>query len=198
MPCPTHEELLDMLARTTPSEALSHLESGCSACAERAARLQRMLAGLEQGPLPPVPPDLHTSLLSIPTAAERAPGGRLRLLVASLVQDFLGRQPVPAMRGTEAAGPRLLFRAHPYDIDLALTPDDTLIGQVIPDDEYAEDVLDDAFCVLHDEDSARVAPIEPSGEFQFDSMTRATCLLRLEWGDTRILLPEVTLPGAHE
>lgn len=203
MTCPSHEALaLAAFQGDLPSEVAAHVRAGCPTCARRLARLESIGAAFEGGPLPEVSKALHRLATAIPGRAARAkaPERKLQHLLASMVGGLFGAGPVPAMRGgPEVSSRRLLYRAEPYDIDLAMAGGDTLIGQIMADDSAEselglDDPFQDALCVLYGE-TPRTTLLEPSGEFQFEAVSSGTYDLYIEWGDTRVLVPGVGIPS---
>lgn len=157
--------------------------------------LDDLAAALRAGPLPDVPRSLHR--LAVGVSEERPERGRLRHLVASLVERLSGTSPVPAMRGGgPPVGARQLYRAESYDIDIAFR-DGTLIGQIIADGPDSDDEFEDAVCILHGEPE-RMTRVEPTGEFQFETIEPGTYQISIAWNDSVLVLPDVGIPRAGD
>ena len=201
MDCPSYDQLvLHTLGEVQNTELQLHRTS-CSTCDTRVALLERMLAGLAQGDLPPVPGRLTRSAeaLGAPLPRERAAEpaaspierfvSKLRIVVAELLP---GPDLVPVVRRSSASEHRRLYAADDFEIDVLVTRDRQLIGQLMPlADEDAG--LDSASCTLIGDETLHTS-LTPTGEFQFQRVGRGPASLTFEWGDVRVLLPEVELP----
>lgn len=199
MSCPSFEDLVE--ARLSPDsrpEVLTHLGGGCANCVQRLKVVEIAVSALRAEPFPAVPERLHRLALEIPDRVRRGP---LREALAGVVEfvgelvfDSRAARPALALRGEHVAERHLLYRAGPFEIDVALLEDDALVGQVLHADA---DLGDDAACVLCGEDRVLQSSVEPNGDFHFDAVPPGRYMLMFESGELRVVVPEVDLDLPH-
>ena len=179
----------------------AHLDDGCPDCARRESILGAMLRAAAAPAAPRVPDAWRKRALSIPTAASkpgRSATSRVRDLVARFVQDVSGApSPALALRGPGVTERHALYKAGPFEIDLALFDSGALVGQVVAED--GDDApLRSGYCVLLGEDATRDTLLEPGGDFHFADVAPGEYDLLLETPDLRVRVHDVALGGGSE
>jgi hypothetical protein len=151
MRCPGLEDLFDLLrgtlTETRAQEVRDHM-SGCESCTTDSEWLAGLLTAAAGGPLPEPPATVLERAFEIVPRAARQPANRRGWSLSRLVLDSL-TQPLPAgVRGSAAAGRRLLYRADNADLDLEIreTPGDRptfrITGQLlVSGEEPSADIL---------------------------------------------------------
>jgi hypothetical protein len=190
-PHPSWNTILSHLESPPNPELSAHLDTGCTACAERVDLAHAALTALSAGPLP-LPPI---------AAVERAVGivDADRSGLAQRVQEFLGRLSragqagaLPALRGVTQTTSQQLFEAGPFDVDVARLEDGAVVGQVLAREEPAPD-LKDGVCLLIGEAGVQESNLMAFGEFRFASVRPGQYGLVFEAEGVRLVLPEVDL-----
>ena len=200
MNCPSYEQLFSALSGSTGAVATAseadeaardHVDAGCAECAGRVRIVRLVLDALTLGGLPAVPAgwaQRAKDLSRRPDAVTRA-----RHFLAKLVLDpTRGSQLAVSLRGEGLAERHLLFRAGPYDVDLALLESGALVGQVLAAEEELA-ALRDCVCVLHGDDQLRETPLDENGDFHFAGVRPSAYDLVLESPSLRLLVPDVDL-----
>lgn len=114
---------------------------------------------------------------------------RVRTLLARAVP--LPLEPEIALR-SGAAPFQALYQAEGYDVDLWLSEDGSLLGQVLPQD--GRPGLGGGLCSLEAGAVSMRATLEPDGSFVFDRFPAGGVRLVLEHGDVEIVLEGLELP----
>ena len=206
MSCPDYQPLLLALRDSdahldenpvATEAARAHLDAGCPRCAPRVRVVRAMLSALEAGPLPEVPAALHERALAL-AVSSREPSpeparARIRRFLGELLLDAgSGAAPALGLRGEGLAERHLLYRAGPFDVDLAHLDGGALVGQVLPQHDAAPS-LRDGVCVLYGGPAPRQTPLDENGDFHFESVRAASYDLVLEAAELRLVLPDVHL-----
>lgn len=199
MNCPNYETLAHAaFADPVPPETAHHLEHGCSACSPRWALLRKMREAFLAGELRAVPASLRQVARQV--GAVSKPGGRearrsllstVKLLVAELIPPPAGSL-MPAVRRASVREVRKLYRADSFEIDLLLTPERTLMGQVITSSDAS---LVDAWCTLSTPSGEARVALRDTGEFTFEGVKPGVASLDFELRKIRILIQSMDLPG---
>lgn len=187
----TWNAVLGYLAGPSGTKEPAHLETGCTACAERVDLAQRVLEAVAAGPLPLPSADAVRRAVSGVEGDSPSLLGRVRELLGSLVSpEDCG--PIPALRGTVAPGGPKLYEAGPFDVDILRLEKGTVVGQILAREPDAPE-LTDATCLLFGEAEVLEVELRSQGEFHFPSVRAGKYGLVLEAKNLRILLPEVDL-----
>ena len=192
---PSQERLIEDAARGTLSpEVQAHLDRGCVECTIRLDSYQRILRALRRG-RPPEPP---TELVARVRETIAAP----ELVGAAQGESFLAEplflpDAAVALRGRRMARARRIFRAGPYEVDLASLESGTLLGQVLPVEPEAV-VPEEGACILFPSGDPIVVPLERNGDFRFTHPPTEPYSLCIEGEgeqgtQMRILIEEVRL-----
>ncbi len=206
MSCPDYQLLLAVHQPDEPCSrdaaaveaARAHLNAGCPACASRLRVVRAMLGALDAGPLPEVPAALRARAVALaPEPAGRGGGtrepGRIQRFLGKLLLDAgSGATPALSLRGEGLAERHLLFRAGPFEVDLAHLEGGALVGQVLPEDETAPS-LRDGVCILYGGPAPRQTPLDENGDFHFENVGAASYDLVLEADELRLVVPDVHL-----
>lgn len=229
MSCPSLDELLESFHPPTGGPTArpvgqrpalderirEHLATGCPACARRVRQIEALAAG----PLPPVPPvarktalrALARRLAADERARRRGAGaaGGVLDLVARLVFDSLGQAPAVALRGNAAPLCHLLYEAGPFEVDVALLRNGSLVGQLVEpeggtagrSDVPAGAARDDwslTECKLVGEDRHLFTGLEETGEFRFQGVGPGQYELLVESVEFRVQVPRFELGSSGE
>lgn len=163
-----------------PDSARAHLASGCERCNQRLQTYRGILAALRGGPV------LEPAAQALEKARRLADPAIARLhewLAEPLQLDTGGL----ALRGLRISSQRQLFKAGPYEVDLARMDNGTLLGQVWATDAAAASPGDGA-CILFGEGDPVVVPIEPNGDFRIPRPPPGPYTLCLEVAGARIVV----------
>ncbi|MFT5051015.1 MAG: hypothetical protein ACI8QZ_002422 [Chlamydiales bacterium] len=198
MNCPDYETLAHAaFAEQVPQATADHLQQGCSTCDKRWTLLLQMREALVAGELAAVPKHLQRAAQQLGSTTQSRPPSllsALKVLVAELIPPP-SQSLMPAVRRSSAREVRKLYRAGSCDIDLVLTPERKLMGQIVMDSDMA---FEDAWCSIspgsEGKPEDRVA-LRDTGEFAFDRIAPGPISLTFEWGDTRVLVHDVELSG---
>lgn len=198
MSCPSYEELVFALVDEAAgaTRAREHLQAGYAACQGRADLITSTLAAFRAGPLPEVPARLQARAVAL----GRRPHAARESTLSGLL-DYLGRlvfdsrtvsQAAFALRGETVAQRHLLYRAGPFDVDLALLDNGALVGQVLPDGDEAPP-LEDAVCLLYGEGEGLQTLVHGNGDFRFEGVRPGSYDLILEADRVRLYVTDVDL-----
>ena len=97
-----------------------------------------------------------------------------------------------SVRGRRMSSARRVWRAGPFEVDLASLEGGALVGQVLST-EKGRDLPEDAACILYPDGEPLVVPLEGNGDFHFAHAPRGTFALCIEGDGLRILLENVDL-----
>lgn len=190
-PHPSWNTILSHLEGPPNPEVSSHLDAGCTTCAERVDLVQGALRALSAGPLP-LPPTAAVER-AVGVVDTDSPG------LAQRVQEFLGRLApagqagaLPALRGVTQTTSQRLFEAGPFDVDVARLEEGAVVGQVLAREEPAPD-LKDGVCLLIGDTDVQESNLMAFGEFRFASVRPGQYGLVFEAEGVRLVLPEVDL-----
>ncbi len=219
MSCPTLDELLDAFqpaaaaepsvpgehdaARAVRKRAVHEHAANCPACARRA----RLIEALHLGPLPPVPAGARKNALRAlarhiradELARTRGRVGAVLDLVARLVYDSLAQGPQVALRGNAAPLCHLLYEAGPFEVDLALLRNGSLVGQFVG--QHADVDHEDwslAECRLLGAGRTLSTELEETGEFRFQGVQPGSYELLVEGAGFRVQIPRFELRASGE
>ena len=197
MSCPSYQELIFTLVDEAAgaTRAREHLQAGCAACQGRADLITSTLAAFRAGPLPEVPARLQARAVALgrrPTVGESALGGLLDYLGRLVFDSGTVSQAALGLRGETVAQRHLLYRAGPFDVDLALLDNGALVGQVLPDGDGAPP-LEDAVCLLYGEGEGLQTLVHDNGDFRFEGVRPGTYDLILEADRVRLYVTDVDL-----
>jgi hypothetical protein len=160
--------------------ARAHLASGCERCNRRLSSYLGILGAVRSGPLPEPGADLLGR-------ARRLADPAVAALGEWLAQPLPWPAAQPALRGLRISSERRLYRAGPYEVDLALMDNGTLVGQVWARDP-ATPTPGDGACVLFSDGEPIVVPIESNGDFRIPSPPPGPYSLCLEVRGARIVV----------
>ena len=188
MSCPDWEELLS--ARASPaghSDVIQHLESDCPHCSTRWRTLEALASTFAKGPFPRVSSKLERFAADLP--------GRLadRVLVperfvGALIFDSARSGAALAIRGASLAPRHVLYRAGPYEIDVAIVEPSTLVGQILPVKS-----LENAVTVLLGDQNIRQIRLERNGDFRFDALESGEYTLVIESSACHVVVPDLVI-----
>lgn len=153
----------------------------------RARRIaEGLLASLGEARLAPQRPAARARALDL-----LRPGlvSQVRTLLARAIP--LPREPELALR-SGAAPFQALYQAEGYDVDLLLSEDGHLQGQILP--QGGSPGLGGGTCLLEVGADAASAPIEPDGSFEFEHFPTGSARLVLEREGLEIVLEGLELP----
>jgi hypothetical protein len=190
MTCPEFDDLVAAHERPAAHSALLAHVGGCGACSRTWSALELLRDGARAAAWPDV--DAALAAAARRTGAGPAPAARASL--ASVVFDSAaGSRPAVALRGAGPAARHIVLSAGALQLDLALLADapdggDTLVGQVAGLREAAA-----ATCLLAGPAGARWTPLEPNGDFRFESVKPGHYLLSVEDERERLLVPDLDL-----
>lgn len=170
----------------------SHLASGCDACAEHMARLERLLSVLPEAQRVHAPEAAVERARALFRERFRAPA-RMTLL-ARLTLDSRGAGALSAARG-EAQPRQILYETDEYDLDLweesVADGEWYLIGQVLP--KSGAGTIAPESAVLTSAEGTEMRATAEGDEFHLPSVRAGIYQLRLRLGDTEIYIPDVTV-----
>ena len=154
----------------------------------RARRIaEGLLATLGEARLAPLDAAARTRALGLARSGFAA---KVRTLLARAIP--LPREPELALR--KGAAPfQALYQAEGYVVDLLLSEDGHLQGQVLPQGGLPG--LGGGTCLLEAGATAASAPIEPDGSFAFERFPTGDARLVLERDDLEIVIEDLELPA---
>jgi hypothetical protein len=192
---PDQSELLEDAARGALSDAVqAHLDLGCTECELRLETYGRILRALRRGRPADPPAELVERVRRALHGHEpAASGGGLSFLAEPVL---LPRQ-TAAMRGRRMATARRMYRAGPFEIDLASLEGGTLLGQLLPLEPDAQ-VPSDGACILYPEGEPIVVPLERNGDFRIAHPPAEPYALCIEGSGLRILIEDVRLQAESD
>ena len=189
----TQEQLLAAAeAEQVPSDIQKHLDEGCMDCEFRLQTYTRILRSLRAG-RPPEAPAAWTEragqFLREKTAAASAdPYTDPYTFLAEPVE--LGQ--MAAVRGRRPTSMRSVWRAGPFEIDLAYIEGGALVGQV-HSLEAGRELPEDAACIVYPEGEPIVVPLEANGDFRISRPPGGPFSICIEGEDLRLLVEQTGL-----
>src|SRR5262245_17874051 len=189
MGCFTFEELLAGCETTElPQPIRAHVaEEGCEVCARRLALVRRMLELLPALRLEAPPARVLAAARKTPARARRQ-----QTLVLEAVLPAPGV--VPAFRsGAPASARRQLYRTGPYELDLALHEDGSLLGEVVSDASGAEWTAGE--CTLYGALDVRQAQLDSEGFFRLEKLVPGRHVLVLALDGALLVVPDLEIPA---
>jgi len=186
---PSFETLLSAAeSPDLPAALRSHLEEErCSACEGRLRLVRDLLRMLPHLALEPAPEAAVRSAIELSRQAPSRTG--VRALLGRLVSAGASG-PVPAFRGGGSASRHRLYRAGPYDVDVALLANGALVGQVLPAEAEVPG-LDEGHCILYGGSRPVEYELRGGGDFRFDSVGPGIFALVIESDTTRLVVPDI-------
>lgn len=186
MDCPSFETILAAAESAPDAELARHLAAGCSSCADRLATARTLLRVLAADPLEDVPAELHRRAVALGEGRDSL-GERIREWVASFVAPPAAA--VPAFRGSAAPMQRL-YRAGPFEVDLALLSDGVLVGQLTGEED---DLPAGGYVVLYGDGRADTSSLSEDGEFRFEGVAPGPHVLVVRSGDASVVVPDLEI-----
>ena len=190
MGCFTFEELLAASeGPELPAEIRRHVsDEPCQICARRLGLVRQLLENLPSLGLESPPPRVVSAALKTPV---RTRGASPLILEALLPAS----SSVPAFRsGSSATARRRLYRSGPYELDLALEVDGTLLGELIHDAEEQQRTLQGE-CTLYGDRAVEHADLDAAGFFRFRSVRPGTHVLVIESSEALLVVPDMEIPA---
>lgn len=169
-----------LLSPARAAEVERHLATGCAECTEGAARLDRALVALAEGPLPEPPRAVVRDAVRLFRAAKWAhllaiPGR----IVAQLVFDQR-LDVVPALRASGGGTRRMLWNVGRHELDASIVErrlDNDLAGQILPEtDDGTSPVVGEVHAVRSGRTVA-FATLDADGRFSFPRLPHGTYAL---------------------
>lgn len=188
---PNEEHLLAAAGEAqVPPEIQAHLDQGCMDCAFRLQSYTRILKALRLGR----PDEVPGAWLKQAAAAvrERLADARTAQSDDSFLAEPVKLDELAMVRGRRMSSSRRVWRAGPFEVDLASIEGGALVGQVLST-EPGRDLPEDAACILYPDGEPIVVPLEGNGDFHIAQPPRGTFALCIEGDGLRILLEDVEL-----
>ncbi len=189
---PKEEHLLAAAGEAqVPPEIQAHLDQGCMECAFRLQSYTRILKSLRLGR----PDSVPAEWLKRATAALQQRQGDAQLAEtnsSSFFAEPVELNELASVRGRRMSSARRVWRAGPFEVDLASIEGGALVGQVLST-EQGRDLPEDAACILYPDGEPLVVPLEGNGDFHFAHPPRGKFALCIEGDGLRILLEDVEL-----
>jgi len=189
MGCFTFEELLAGCEGTDlPQPIRRHVvDEACEVCARRLELVRRLLQLLPSLALERAPAKVVAAALRTPA---RAPRPRPLVLEAVLPAPGV----VPAFRsGSPATLRRQLYRTGPYELDLALHRDGSLMGEVVCDASPPHGSSGSG--TLYGEHDAIHAVLDSEGCFRMEGVAPGPHVLVIDLDAALLVAPDLDIPS---
>ena len=205
MICNDFERLIDyadgLLSPLEADSTSKHLAGGCRRCGDEIDWYGRLKAIASSDDS--VEPPAWVFNRAVRAFGLRRPGAGLRervgKLIASLAFDSFGRAALAGVRAAETSERQLLYRAHPYSIDVKITPLDLsqagLTGQILREGEMKfESVAGLSLMLIRDGLTILTTATNDTGEFTMEGLDKGQYELRIDALESSITI--VGLPVA--
>jgi len=191
MGCFSFEELLaGCEVRELPEPIRRHVSGeNCPSCSRRLRLVQRMLALLPGLALEPVPARVLSAALGVPGRERRPLRYLLRLVPRTL-------EALPALRSS-APSQRLLYRAEPYELDLALLDEGVLLGEVFSGSDTPGAPLEEPLpgsASLYGAEGVQHAELDRDGCFRLPGVRPGAHVLVVDRAATQLVVPDLEIP----
>jgi hypothetical protein len=202
MRCPSFERLLDYLdgslAEREAERIVSHLSTGCKACAASQNWYLQTRSIAANDDLVEPPAWVTQRAFRIFETQRPRLVERLGQAIASLVFDSLARPAVAGVRSTETTNRQLLYNAGDYSIDLQIAPSNQaraeLVGQILREGETTFESVANLKLELSREGKKLFdAFTNEMGEFTISGIEPGLYDLQIETPDGRLSAPGVPI-----
>ena len=191
----TLADLADGLLRGPAARETGEHAAACAECGASLAFLRAAAARIAEGAAADPPRSALRRALRVPLERRAAAAVEaVRTFVARLAFDSPGSAPAPAFALRGAAPRHLLFRAGPWELEVARAGEDVR-GSLLPVEEAegAGRSLEGTAVLLRGRRAAARAPVDARGRFVLRAVPAGRYDLRVEIPGEEILVPSLEL-----
>lgn len=189
---PTQDSLIAAAGEErVPQELQDHFDAGCLDCEFRFQSYRKIFRSFAGGRTPAAPREwIERAQRTLRGLSEPDP----TTWFEAVEQSF---DELATVRGRRMSAARRVWRAGPYEIDLAALEGGSLVGQVLtlePDQELPED----AACIVYPDGDPLVVPLESNGDFRIARRPSEPFALCIEGDQLCIVIEDVRLGDVEE